>query len=235
MCFFFYILHNIHSVHFDFTLQQCLYSVMNWLKQYWDVRKQHAHTLLYKLNIADKACELFYKLMEAERLREGTKFLMCKAGIYACVQGAVLYTLKLNEEDRKYFLDDRDYGLYTACNRLCVGWLDTTEVSVGFLTWEGKSRSMQIDVDFQDPDCVFTAWRWSTNKTKNHRTASLFFTSIHPFTTLKLILLSIMRSRLNVALDSGVRTSTMWINTENGERGKSLTNTPVAQHFWHWL
>ena len=130
----------MHSVHFDFTLQQCLYSVMNWLKHYWNVRKQHAHTLLYKLNIADKAYELFYKLMEAERLREGTKFLMCKAGIYACVKGSVFYTLKLNEEDRKYFLDDRDYGLYTACNRLCVGWLDTTEVSVGFPTWEGKSR-----------------------------------------------------------------------------------------------
>ena len=30
----------------------------------------------------------------------------------------------------------------------------------------------------------------------------------------------------NVALNSGVCASTMWINTENGERGKSLINPP---------
>ena len=69
------------------------------------------------------------------------------------------------------------------------------------------------------------------------------FNFIHPFTALTLI--SCLFSNgivtpnpciqmqfplptpcFNVALNSGVRASTIWINIENGERGKSLVITP---------
>ena len=66
---------------------------------------------------------------------------------------------------------------------------------------------------------------------------------IHPFTVLTLIFClcssGIVTSNpcihmqfplptpcFNVALNSGVRASTIWINIENGERGKSLVITP---------
>ena len=81
------------------------------------------------------------------------------------------------------------------------------------------------------------------NKGRNLLDRLSLFSSIHPFTELKWSFLSIVRwnhnpkllsqnriplptPRLNVALNSGVRASMVWINIENGERGKSLINTP---------
>ena len=69
------------------------------------------------------------------------------------------------------------------------------------------------------------------------------FSFIHPFTVLTLIFclfssgivtpnpciqmqFPLPTPCFNVALNSGVRASTIWINIENGERGKSLVITP---------
>ena len=69
------------------------------------------------------------------------------------------------------------------------------------------------------------------------------FSFIHPFTALTLIFclfssgiftpnpciqmqFPLPTPCFNVALNSGVRASTIWINIENGERGKSLVITP---------
>ena len=69
------------------------------------------------------------------------------------------------------------------------------------------------------------------------------FSFIHPFTVLTLIFclfssgivtpnpciqmqFPLPTPCFNVALTSGVRASTIWINIENGERGKSLVITP---------
>ena len=69
------------------------------------------------------------------------------------------------------------------------------------------------------------------------------FSFIHPFTVLTLIFCLFLSGIVtlnpciqmqfplptpcfNVALNSGVRASTIWINIENGERGKSLLLTP---------
>ena len=85
--------------------------------------------------------------------------------------------------------------------------------------------------------------RQTTIRAKSCWTASLFFSFIHPFTVLILIFLPIFRWNrypdsciqmqfslptpcFNVALNIGVRASTMSINIENGEPGNSLVITP---------
>ena len=82
-----------------------------------------------------------------------------------------------------------------------------------------------------------------TIRAKSRWTAALFFSSIHPFTVLTLIFCLFSSGIVtpnpciqmqfplptlcfNVALNSGVRASTIWINIENGEQGKSLVITP---------
>ena len=93
------------------------------------------------------------------------------------------------------------------------------------------------------PHFLLDEWTTSYNQGQKSLDRLSLFSFIHPFTALTLIFClfsdgiitpnSCIQMRFplptpcfNVALNSGVRTSTIWINIENGEWGKSLVIMP---------